>query len=75
LRTYIAIQKIVKVSQGFSQGGTMIKEFIRRKAIKFCAYIFKKCLNKHDIDGSLKWFGIAILLSTEKERKEFLHDD
>ena len=53
----------------------MIKEFIRRKAIKFCAYIFKKCLNKHDIAGSLKWFGIAILLSTEKERKEFLHDD
>jgi hypothetical protein len=53
----------------------MIKEFIRRKAIKFCGYIFKKCLNKHDIAGSLKWFGIAILLSTEKERKEFFHDD
>jgi hypothetical protein len=53
----------------------MIKEFIRHKAIKFCGYIFKKCLNKHDIDGALKWFEIAMLLSTEKERKEFLHDD
>jgi hypothetical protein len=53
----------------------MIKEFIRHKALKFCMHIFNKYINKHDIDGAIRWFGIAMLLSTEKERKEVLHGD
>lgn len=48
----------------------MIKEFIRGKAIKCCMYVFKKHLYKHDINGAIKWFGIAMLLSTEEERNE-----
>jgi hypothetical protein len=48
----------------------MIKEFIRHGALKFCMHMFKKYINKHDIDGAIRWFGIAMLLCTEKERNE-----
>ena len=48
----------------------MIKEFIRCKAIKCCMYRFKKCLHKHDINGAIKCFEIAMILSTEEERNE-----
>jgi hypothetical protein len=48
----------------------MIKKIIRHKALKFCMHMFKKYINKHNIDGAIRWFGIAMLLSTEKERNE-----
>lgn len=48
----------------------MIKEFIRHMAIKFCMHVFNKHLHKHDINGAIKWFEIAMLLSTEEERNK-----
>lgn len=45
----------------------MIKDFIRGKAIKCCMYRFKKCLHKHDTNGAIRWFGIAMLFCTEEE--------
>lgn len=45
-----------------------MKECIRHMAIKCCMYVFKKCLRKYDINGAIKCFEIAMILSTEEER-------
>lgn len=47
-----------------------MKEFIRRMVIKICMYVFKKCIYKHDINGAIKCFEIAMIFSTEEERNE-----